>query len=113
MSIVRGEVLSLVLRDKAALYSAYMSFLGKGGLFVPTHRAYRLGDEVCLMLTLMDEPEEREIQGKVVWLTPPGAQGNRRTGIGIEFSDQNAGVSEKIEQYLAGLLGADRATHTL
>ena len=113
MSDVRVEVLSLVLRDKAALYGAYMSFLGKGGLFVPTHRAYRLGDEVRLLLTLMDEPAEREIKGKVVWLTPPGAQGNRQAGIGIEFSDQDAEVSEKIEHYLAGLLGADRVTHTL
>jgi type IV pilus assembly protein PilZ len=49
----------------------------------------------------------------VVWLTPLGAQGNREGGIGIEFSDQNAGTNEKIENYLAGLLGSDRVTHTL
>jgi type IV pilus assembly protein PilZ len=65
------------------------------------------------MLSLMGEPERLSISGRVVWLTPLGAQGNREGGIGIEFSDQNADTNEKIENYLAGLLGSDRVTHTL
>ena len=65
------------------------------------------------MRSLMDEREELSISGRVVWLTPLGAQGNREGGIGIEFLDQNAGTNEKIENYLAGLPGSDRVTHTL
>ncbi|MDA8553898.1 PilZ domain-containing protein [Luminiphilus sp.] len=107
------EVLSLTLADQAALHKAYMPFLPKGGLFVATQKPYRLGDEVLLMLSLMGEPERLSISGRVVWLTPLGAQGNREGGIGIEFSDQNADTNEKIENYLAGLLGSDRVTHTL
>ena len=49
-----GAVLSLTIEDSAVLYGAYMSFLQNGGLFVPTRQQYRLGDEVLLLLTLMD-----------------------------------------------------------
>ncbi len=113
MSDTELAVLHLTIRDQAALYRAYMSFLEKGGLFVASHDPYHLGDEVQLFLTLMDEPETLAVRGRVVWLTPPGAQGDRRAGVGIEFSEQDAGVNQKIENYLAGLVGTDKATHTL
>ena len=106
-------VLTITIQDKSVLYSAYMSFLQNGGLFVPTDRSYRLGDEIFMLLTLMDEPEKLPIAGKVVWLTPQGAQGNRQAGIGVEFSDHDVGINAKIENYLGGALSSERVTHTL
>ena len=53
----RNGILSLTIKDKAVLYSAYMPFLENGGLFVPTNKPYSIGDEVFMLLTLMDEPE--------------------------------------------------------
>ena len=54
------------------------------------------------------------IPGKVVWITPQGAAGNRKAGIGVQFSDQDGGnARNKIETYLAGALDADRPTHTI
>ena len=41
-------ILSLTIRDKAVLYSAYMPFIKNGGLFVPTNKSYEIGDEVFL-----------------------------------------------------------------
>ena len=106
-------VVSLTIQDKSVLYGAYMSFLQNGGLFVPTKQVYALGGEVLLLLTLMDEPTKLPVAGKVVWITPAGAQGNRQTGIGIEFSEEDAGINATIENYLAGALAADKATDTL
>ena len=45
----------------------------------------------------MDEPDKLPVAGRVVWITPEGAQGNRQAGIGIEFSDQDVGITAKIE----------------
>jgi len=98
------SVLALTIQDKSVLYGAYMSFLKNGGLFVPTARSYRLGDEVFLLLTLMDEPEKLPVAGRVVWITPVGAQGNRQAGIGIEFSHEAPNIPAKIENHLAGSL---------
>ena len=106
-------VLTVTIQDRSVLYGAYMSFLQNGGLFVPTDRSYRLGDEIFMLLTLMDEPEKLPIAGKVVWLTPQGAQGNRQAGIGVEFSDHDVGINAKIENYLGGALSSERVTHTL
>ena len=108
-----SSILSLTIKDKAVLYSAYMPFLDNGGLFVPTNKAYSLGDEVFLLLTLMDESEKIPISGKVAWVTPRGAQGNRTEGIGVQFSEQDVSANAKIENYLAGALTSDRPTHTM
>ncbi|WP_415358076.1 PilZ domain-containing protein [Halioglobus sp. Uisw_031] len=109
----RNGILSLTIKDKAVLYSAYMPFLDNGGLFVPTNKVYSLGDEVFMLLTLMDESEKIPISGKVVWVTPLGAQGNRIAGIGVQFSEQDVSANAKIENHLAGTLSSDRPTHTM
>ncbi|MDX1656994.1 MAG: PilZ domain-containing protein [Candidatus Competibacteraceae bacterium] len=107
-------VMSLTIRDKNTLYQAYMPFLKQGGLFIPTEKPFELGDEVFLLLTLMNEPERFPVTGRVVWITPRSAGGNRPMGIGIQFSGmESATIQQKIETYLAGTLKSDRGTHTL
>jgi type IV pilus assembly protein PilZ len=106
-------MLTLNIKDKSALYASYMPFIKNGGLFIPTNKQYRLGDEVFLLLTLMDGAERLPVAGKVVWLTPRGAQGKRQQGIGVQFSSQDGGETQKkIDVYLAGVV-ADRPTHTM
>ena len=110
----RQGILSLTIKDKSALYAAYMPFVKGGGLFIPTKKGYMLGDEVFMLLTLMEETEKIPVAGKIIWITPIGAQGNRAAGIGVQFSDQDEGAARnKIEGYLAGALDADRPTHTM
>ena len=110
----RQGILSLTIRDKSALYAAYMPFVNGGGLFIPTKKNYRLGEEVFMLLTLMEEAEKIPVAGKIVWITPQGAQGNRAAGIGVQFSEQDDGAARnKIETYLAGTLESERPTHTL
>ncbi len=110
---VRNGILSLSIKDKAVLYAAYMPFIRNGGLFIPTKKDYELGDEVFMLLNLMDEAEKIPVAGKVVWITPKGAQGNRAAGIGVQFNDQDDIARSKIETYLAGALQSDRHTHTM
>ncbi len=110
----RHGILSLTIKDKMVLHAAYMPFVKNGGLFVTTNKPYRLGEEVFMLLTLMDETEKLPVAGKIIWVTPKGSQGNRATGIGVQFSDQdNGNVRNKIEEYLAGALNNERPTHTL
>lgn len=110
----RQGILSLSIKDKNALYAAYMPFIKNGGLFIPTKREYEMGEEVFMLLNLMEETERLPIAGKIIWKTPVGAEGYRAAGIGVQFSDQDGGTARnKIETYLAGTLEADRPTHTM
>lgn len=111
----RTGVLAVAIRDRSALYGAYMGFVKGGGLFIPTSRPYRLGEELVLLLTLMQEAERLPVTGRVVWVTPRGAQGGKMAGVGIQFADDDGGrtARNKIEGYLAGALQSDRQTHTL
>jgi type IV pilus assembly protein PilZ len=110
----RQGILSINIKSKQDLYAAYMPFLKNGGLFIPTTKPYRLGDDIFMVLTFMDDPEKLPVAGRVVWVTPPGAQGNRVPGIGVQFSEIDKGSARnKIETYLAGLLQSDRVTYTM
>ncbi|MFT4249327.1 MAG: PilZ domain-containing protein [Pseudomonas sp.] len=117
MSAMSGRqgILSLAIKDKTALYGAYMPFMKNGGIFVPTPKRYFLGDEVFLLLTLPESSERLPVAGKVVWTTPAGAQGNRAAGIGVHLPDGREGeaIRSRIETLLAGLLNSDKPTYTL
>ena len=111
----RPGVLSLNVSSRSALYAAYMPFLSHAGLFVPTSKQYNIGDEVFLLLSLMNEGDRLPVAGRVAWITPAGAQGNRVAGIGVQFNESTDGevARTKIESILAGILGQERPTHTM
>lgn len=113
--MARQGILSLAIKDKAALYNAYMPFVKGGGIFVPTPKKYGIGDEVFILLTLLEDKDRLPVAGKVCWVTPQGSQGNRTAGIGVQFNDSVEGesVRGKIETLLAGILNADKPTHTM
>jgi type IV pilus assembly protein PilZ len=110
----RPAVLSLAIKEKAALYAAYMPYLRNGGIFVPTNRPYKLGDEVYLILTIMDDPTKYPIAGRVVWISPAG--GTARTpGIGVHFPGDESGIAarRRIEEVLGAAIKSGRQTHTI
>ncbi len=110
----RPGMLSLSIKDKSSLYAAYMPYVQNGGLFIPTNKSYNLGDEVFMLLSLMDNGERLPVAGKIIWMTPKRAQGNRAHGVGVQFSRQDKGATRgKIETHLAGALKSDRITHTM
>lgn len=107
-------VLSLAIKEKAALYAAYMPFVKGGGLFIPTNKSFKIGDEVFMLLSLVDDPIKLKVVGHVIWITPV-TQGNRPQGIGVQFSDKDGGIEarNKIEALLGGVLKSTRPTHTM
>lgn len=105
--------LSQSIKTADELYAAYMPYVENGGLFINNNKKYRIGDEVFVLLSLMDEAEKIPISGKVVWITPKGAQSNRSAGIGVQFSELDNNLIGKIETYLVGKLQSERPTQTL
>ena len=107
-------VFFLNMQDKYELFNIYMPFIKGGALFVHTDKTYKLGDEVFLLVKLIDETEKYPIAGKVVWITPSCAQGGRAPGVGVQFvGTEGEEVRAKIETYLAGMQHSDRHTETM
>lgn len=108
-----GGIINQSFKDKAALYASYMPFVKGGGLFLPIARPSKLGEEVFVLLTMMDDPERIPLTGKIIWINPR-QQGMRAAGIGIQLTGEEGDKARrKIETYLAGALTADRPTHTM
>jgi len=111
---LKPGVLSLAIKEKVALYAAYMPFLTGGGLFIPTNKSYKMGEEVFMLLSLLDDPIKLKVVGNVVWITT-SSQGNKPQGIGVQFNDKSGGLEarNKIEGLLAGVLKSTRPTNTM
>ena len=114
-SMARPGVLSLSIKEKPALYAAYMPFIKGGGIFIPTNKAYRLGDEVFMLLTLMDDPNKLPVAGKVAWITPANASGGRTQGVGVRFpADEKTRLLKlKIEEILGTSISSSKPTQTV
>ncbi len=111
----RPSVMQLNIKEKAALYAAYIPFFEDGGIFVPTARDYRLGDDVYVLLTLPDDPQRYPVAGRVAWVTPARAGGNRTQGVGVQFpkDEKSRQLKAKIEEILGTALASDKPTQTI
>ncbi|MDP9045760.1 MAG: PilZ domain-containing protein [Pseudomonadota bacterium] len=114
-SNARPSVIQLVFREKGALYAAYMPVFSDGGLFVPTTREYKLGDDIYLLLSLPDDPQRYPVAGKVGWVTPANASGGRTQGVGVRFpnDEKTRGLKIKIEEILGTSISSAKPTQTI
>ena len=111
----RPSVIQLAIKEKAALYAAYIPLFADGGVFIPTTRDYKLGDDVYVLLSLPDDPQRYPVAGKVAWVTPARAAANRTQGVGVRFpaDDKSKLLKVKIEEILGGHLASERPTQTI
>ena len=114
-STARPSVIQLVFREKSALYAAYMPVFSDGGLFVPTTREYKLGEDIYLLLSLPDDPQRYPVAGKVSWITPVNASAGRTQGVGVRFpaDDKTRVLRLKIEEILGTAIQSAKPTQTV
>ena len=86
-----------------------------GGIFIPSDREYQLGDDVYVLITLPDDHQRYPVAGKVAWITPARASGNRTQGIGISFpkDEKSTQLKLRIEEILGSALASERPTQTI
>jgi type IV pilus assembly protein PilZ len=111
----RPSVIQLAIKEKAALYAAYIPLFSEGGIFIPTSREYKLGDDIYVLLSLPEDPQRYPVAGKVAWVTPAKASANRTQGVGILFpkDEKSRTLKLKIEEILGSHMASDRPTQTI
>jgi type IV pilus assembly protein PilZ len=111
----RPSVIQLSIKEKAALYAAYIPMFTEGGVFIPTTREYALGDDVYVLLSLPEDVQRYPVAGKVAWVTPAKASGGRTQGVGILFpkDEKSRLLKLKIEEILGSYLASERPTQTV
>ena len=111
----RPGVFTLVIRSKSALYAAWIPLLKGGGIFLPSNRSHALGDEVLILLTLLDDPNKIPLQGSIAWINPAHSTGSRPQGIGIQLHDSEVAreLKKRVEGLLTGAQQSSRPTHTI
>jgi type IV pilus assembly protein PilZ len=108
-------MIQLMFKERGALYSAYIPAFKEGGIFVPSTREYRLGEDVYLLLSLPDDIQRYPVAGKVAWITPTNASSGRTPGVGVRFPDDEKSriLRARIEETLGNLLQSAKPTQTI
>ncbi len=111
---VPSKMMTLKLKDRTTLYNSYMGCFKNGGVFVPTDEAIEMGEEVLLVLEVMENVDKFPLKTLVAWKTP-SARPNHPKGVGLAFPDSDVAKRAKaiIENNLAGLLDHPRPTYTI
>ncbi|MEZ5447560.1 MAG: PilZ domain-containing protein [Thiolinea sp.] len=94
--------LYLVLSDRSEVHNHYLPMLQGGGLFVPTNDRFDFNDAVLVQVDLLSEKQKASIPGRVVWITPVGAQRSLMKGVGVQFRGEH---QPRIQQYFESLIG--------
>ncbi|MFZ2738340.1 MAG: PilZ domain-containing protein [Burkholderiaceae bacterium] len=110
----RPTVIQVSFKDSAELFDCYIPQFVDGGIFIVTARDFQLGDDIYLLLTLLDEPHRYPIAGKVSWMTPDKAAGGRSQGVGIQFpkDERSLALKLKIEEILTAYQSPNPHTQT-
>lgn len=111
----KRKTLSIIIHDATVLRAAYMQFIKGGGLFIPTKKTFKMGEDTNLVIRLLDEEDPYRVSGKVVWITPTNTTSNKAAGIGVEFAEDKNGerLRSRIEIILGPHLKSQESTHTM
>jgi len=108
-----GGFITHKFKDASTLYSCYMPFVKGGGVFIPSSREFKIGEEVFLALSFLEDPQKYGVTGRIVWVAPRGGQSGKTAGAGVQFLEDEQGAKAYIEQLLTGALESNRPTFTL
>ncbi|NKB62413.1 MAG: hypothetical protein GKR95_09885 [Gammaproteobacteria bacterium] len=98
------EPITLIYRNRNELKSAHLPFIDDGGLFIPTHESYTMGEVVLVKVDLPDNNEPLVLSARVVWKMPRDSQNGAPMGVGVNFPG-SAGAA--LAHCINGLLNAD------
>lgn len=112
-----GKLLQNVnILDKRELYRSYMPFIKTGGLYIPfnndiTSHKISLGQNIFIILTLLESSKKHPIPGKIVWIQRSGIY----KGFGFSFGDTTPAklLKEQIENLILELTLKKEPTYTL
>lgn len=107
-------VITCNIPDLDTLYKSYLGFVSEGGIFVPSSKAHKMGEDVFVAFTLPGSKERYPLNGKIVWLNQKGTA-TRPAGFGIQFGKDMVAqrMKNEVERLLAGQTENDRPTYTL
>lgn len=107
------DVLTVAFNDRVELYRCYMPFLKNGGLFIHPASEFQLGHPLTLAIHLPDTPALVTVGGNVAWYSPAGGQSTHPEGIGVAFTDDKDGVSDRIKKIISSMQGSNVPTYTM
>ena len=81
-------------------YTGKIVNLSAEGIFLVSQQIYSVGEVLLTRMDLMPQPGVLEVDTKVVWVADEEIQPHEFPGMGLEFYNLDAGVQEKIVQFV-------------
>ena len=107
------NIVKINIADRHELLRCYIKQFKFGGIFAKGRYNYTLGEEVFLLMTLVETEESFALNSTVGWVTPPTTAGYPE-GIGCQFNNDKASIAarNRIELLLGSALNRDHDCYT-
>lgn len=94
--------IQLYFKARHHLYMSYMPDVQTFGLFVPTSRDLEIGQNIHVLLKILDEPERSFISARVIDKREAGNKAEKPKGLFLQFDDENSlELKNKIDELLS------------
>ena len=80
-------------------FTGFTENISEGGLFVATEAPFEIGDELEVVLSVMNK-EPAPYKVVVRWIRPPGAIGGLPAGMGVQFMNLPADDMARLQEFI-------------
>lgn len=99
-SSAKQIIFSLHICDTEILQRINMPNIKNGGLFVPAELEVAIGDQVFLIISLIETTNKVALRATVIWITPKQTQENKTPGFGVRFNSPKQQWGNKLDALL-------------
>lgn len=96
------NVIKLNYNDKNELANSYVKYFCNGGIFIRSNHEYDFGQELFLLISILNEDILLAVSGTVCWYSPKDIELGAYYQVGVQFNNDKVGnfARETIENLL-------------
>lgn len=93
--------IQVMFKETGAFIKSYMINVSNGGIFIKTDKPLPLDTMVMVKMNLPGDTNTMDIQARVVWRNPSGANNMFPHGMGIQFVKMDDEHRQKIQNFVS------------
>lgn len=98
----KAKALSVSLRTEESVAQCYMRRVRGGGMVIYNDDEFNIGDEVLIMLSMVNCDGRIPVSCRVVWINPKDGSGGSQM-IGLQFVNDRMGANEKMMKIVSSM----------
>lgn len=97
----KAKALSVNLRTSESVGQCYMRRVKGGGMVIDNDSEFDIGDEVLVMLSMVNCDARLPVSCKVVWISKNGDNNSQK--VGLQFVNDRMGANQRMAEIVSSM----------